>query len=145
MKTRILFSLSVVGLIVLSGCFSSTKQKGTTSTQLINGIWMLESLNGYPMENDSFDKEKPRLEIKTKDGMYFGYSGCNNLSGQLVLTESTIEFRPGPLTRKACINGNIESDFLTALVRAKKYSIKKGKLSLLDQSAKTVCLFRKIH
>jgi heat shock protein HslJ len=154
MKLTQQFVIGVLGLWMVTACHTSKKQStstqpnqpkpaGAKATHLINDTWVLVELNGYPLETDTFDREKPRIEIKTTDGMYFGYSGCNNLSGQIVLTETTIEFRPGPMTRKACIEGNIEPDFVNALLVTKFYSVKNGRLELMDHSKKVVCRFRK--
>jgi heat shock protein HslJ len=138
MKTLL---MSLVCLLVIAGCHTT---KHAPALVLVNDIWVLESLNGYPLEKDSFDAEKPRLEIKTKDKMYFGYSGCNNINGKLDITETAIAFKPGPMTRKACLQQNIEPDFLTMLNASKTYKIKNGKLILFDANGKTIGEFRKV-
>lgn len=154
MKIKHFVYVCLIGLIGITGC--RTKQATTqpkqpvkptvSDPQQLNAKWMLEALNGYPLEKDSFDAEKPNIEIQTQNKMYFGYSGCNRMNGEMSITESTIEFKPGPMTRRACIDGgNIESDFLTALMSSRYYAIKDGKLELKNDQQKVVCKFRKVN
>lgn len=116
----------------------------TPASVRINDIWVLETLNGFALEKDSFNSEKPRIEINTKEKMYFGYSGCNNIHGKLELTETAIHFLPGPMTHKACIEGNIEPAFINALLSSATYTIGNGKLNLKNAEGKLVCVFRKV-
>ncbi len=147
LKHRIYFSVIV---LAITGCFSqktTTSQKASTPpSQQINTKWVLEELNGYPLEKDSFDAEKPNIEIQTQNKMYFGYSGCNRMNGKMTFTETTIQFKPGPMTRMACMDGgNIESDFLTALKSSQYYAIENGKLELKNDKQKVVCKFRRVN
>jgi heat shock protein HslJ len=145
------FFYCAIGVLMVIACGTPKKAAVVHKTpvaqdpQLLNGRWILEQLNGYPMDKDSFDSDKPYIDIQTTTRMYFGYSGCNRINGQITFTESSIHFNPGPMTRMACVEGNIETDFLKALFSSTHYSVGKGKLYLKTASDKVVCRFSKIQ
>ncbi len=41
----------------------------------INDIWVLESVNGWPIEKANFTKELPQLEISLSQKKAFGFEG----------------------------------------------------------------------
>jgi heat shock protein HslJ len=143
-------------LLILAGCSTSKKNLSSTAPKppvktmpapaSINGIWVLERLNNIEVSTESYTPESPKVEIKSTDKTYTGYSGCNRFNGSLLeLNSSAIQFGPGPMTRMACTEDNIESAFLKALFSTKTYSIENGKLHLLDENAKTTCVFKNIN
>lgn len=149
---KLKFLIPVIALWITTACHTARKttppqpkvaaSTPAAPTSSIVGItWTLEKLNGHKLEIDSNYKEDPYFEIKDK--MYFGYSGCNQMHGNLDLTETTIRFHSGPMTRKACIEGNIEPAFLVALSSCVTYKIVQGKLELFDVNGKQLCVFRK--
>ncbi len=142
-------------LIILIGCSTSKKNissapaKETVKTAptlvSIDGIWVLERLNNIEVSTENYTAESPKVEIKSTDKTYNGYSGCNRFNGTFLLqNESAIQFNPGPMTRMACTEDNIESAFLKALFSAKTYSTDGGKLHLVDEKSNTICVFKNV-
>ncbi len=88
----------------------------------IHDIWILESLNGNPINSDSISK-RPQIEINVTKMKVFGNNGCNQISGGIkTLNETDIEFEFGHLisTLMMCPNMKLPKELSKALAITKK-------------------------
>ena len=75
----------------------------------LNNKWKLQSINGNELAEDL---KIPWIEIKLEDNHFFGFGGCNSLNGEVELTRDSIKFGRIISTKMACLNHNIENEFL---------------------------------
>lgn len=107
---------------------------------LVNN-WILNSINNNPINRSII---LPELEINLYNRRVTGISGCNNYSGQInKLSSNTIQFPNIISTKKACINKNIEQDYLNALRSVAAYQIKEENLILFDKDGKRILSYLK--
>jgi heat shock protein HslJ len=156
MKRNVITLVCFLCFEVILACHTKTKQAQSsehhTSAAVpvpppdLNGFWLLEQVNEHAVHEDSTDRERPYIEIREKDGLYFGYSGCNRMNGAFVLDNQSITFKPGPMTQRACVDDrNVEREFLKALFSATYYTFADNKLELRDEVNKVVCRFRRMN
>src|SRR5699024_6480426 len=55
----------------------------------LNNAWMLHAING---EEISENNRAAHLQFDISDGVFYGNGGCNNISGNIEHTETTITF-----------------------------------------------------
>jgi heat shock protein HslJ len=133
-------SVSILTLtLALLGCKSHTvntgtidvsaPDDGTSPSQRIIDIWVLEEIDGQTVSDGDFGRERPRLEFNS-EGRMTGSSGCNDISSTYTTDGIKISFGPMIATKMAC-PGDGESRFLTALKLATDYKIEGLKLYLL--------------
>ncbi|HKJ42115.1 MAG TPA: copper resistance protein NlpE N-terminal domain-containing protein [Sunxiuqinia sp.] len=84
------------------------KQKEELSTQL-DGRWKLKSINNEPLANDV---QIPWIELNVKQNRFFGFGGCNRINGEISFSSDSIHFGRIISTKMACLNNNIEDQFL---------------------------------
>lgn len=109
----------------------STVEKITDNTTLIDDLisneWVLESLNGGPVNADDYMKGLPSLLFK-EDGGVQGSTGCNSFSGKFALGDE-LKLDPGAMTKMNC-PGTGELDFLNALQSSTSIDVVKDDLVL---------------
>lgn len=103
--------------------------EGTSQSQRLIDIWVLEEIDGRPVKDSDFGRERPRLEFNS-EGHVTGSSGCNNISSTYTTDGVKLSFGPMIATKMAC-PGDGENRFLTALKQAPDYKIEGLKLYLL--------------
>lgn len=119
----------------------SDPEVGASPSQRIIDIWVLEEIDGQPVRDSDFGRERPRLEFNS-EGQLTGSSGCNNISSTYTTDGIKISFGPMIATKMAC-PGDGESKFLAALKQATDYKIDGLKLYLLA-GGKEKLQFKKI-
>lgn len=102
-------------------------------TVRLNDIWMLETLNGQPIDSAQLVKQ-PYLEIHLADRQVMGHDGCNNFNGTIRQVDSMVIVL-GPIagTRKMCPDMQIPDQFDQLLNQITTYRIEMGILYLYDQ------------
>ena len=103
---------------------------------LLFGEWDVIELNGNPVMPN--EESAPFLGFDLNEMRVFGNSGCNLLTGAILLDSTTvngIRFDQIGSTRRFCPNDSIEQPFLSALSEVTVFDFPEGdstKVSLLD-------------
>lgn len=109
---------------------------------LLSGKWLLSSLNDNPINRSV---TLPKMEISLTQMKVSGNGGCNNYNGTIkTLTAQNIEFGDIASTQMACVNRNIEHEFLQALGAAATYQIKGPGLTFFNKEGKKILSFLKV-
>ncbi len=110
---------------------------------LVQALWVLERFAGDSVEQASFNKELPTLEINYAEQTFTGHTGCNHMSGQVAIEDKEIHFQKPVLTRMSC-PGSFENNFLIQLEQVNTYSVEDSLLTLyVDDN--TEMIFRKMN
>ncbi|MCB9202953.1 MAG: DUF4377 domain-containing protein [Flavobacteriales bacterium] len=116
-------------------------EKKEDSRMHLNGNWILATLDGNPINRMV---KIPTLEIDIAKQLLSGNGGCNNYTSSIKsLTLEKIELYPVVSTKKACINKNIENEYLKLLNSIKSYTVQGEKLTLYNQENKEILSFLK--
>ncbi|MBL7859129.1 MAG: META domain-containing protein [Cyclobacteriaceae bacterium] len=128
-------SLSLFLLIAAASCQSikttSTAISEATPQDVLNDIWVLEMVDGKPVNTADYMRELPRLEFRKADGKVIGTTGCNSIGGSYTAKNGKLSFSPLVSTRMAC-PGDGEHHFLSALNSVDSYKIKDLTLFLMQ-------------
>ncbi|WP_224489952.1 META domain-containing protein [Robertkochia flava] len=108
----------------------------------LQDIWVLEQLGEETVQKEWFAKELPYMEINTSEKSFTGYAGCNQMRGSLFTENTLLRFTRVITTRKACIPGNREGDFLQNLNRVTSWKIENNRLWLSNPNGLQL-VFRK--
>ncbi len=99
----------------------------------LEGTWMLEWMEGHAVDSTTFGQGLPRLEFNLGNSTVVGYTGCNNLNGQLNMADNgRLTFGPIVTTFLFCPNVP-EPAFLDLLKRINSYKREGLKLTLLAE------------
>lgn len=137
----LLFRALSIGLFVifLSGCGSTSSLN--PKSILSGNNWVLYSLAGKEIDKGKFGNELPSLDFLDGEKLA-GFSGCNNFSGEYQLQGANIQLSSGAMTKKVC-PGIQEAEFISALERAKNFTVGKEKLTLLDGASELMSFIPK--
>lgn len=107
----------------------------------LNGSWSLVQLNQGPINRMV---PLPVITIDLSKMLFSAFGGCNQFSGGFkTLTDTQLELGQLAGTMKACMNKNIEPEFIKALAEVKTYDFKNGKLVFYNGSGESVLAFIK--
>jgi heat shock protein HslJ/uncharacterized membrane protein len=106
-------------------------------------IWVLEQINGKKAVLTDYNGNFPRIEINSTKNEFYGFSGCNSISGSLFFERGLLRFVNGISTLMACSDGNKEDEFMTALQSATTYSVANMQLTLSNPSG-VLLVFKKV-
>ncbi|MDJ0719618.1 MAG: META domain-containing protein [Prochloraceae cyanobacterium] len=97
----------------------------------LQGTWVLEWMEGNAVDSTTFQQGLPRLEFNPGNSTVVGYTGCNNLNGQLTVGDNgSLTFGPIVTTSLFCQNVP-EPAFLDFLERTNGYKHEDLQLTLL--------------
>ncbi|SDX43232.1 Heat shock protein HslJ [Lutibacter oricola] len=117
--------------------------KKTEAKQLLNDIWILDSIDNLTINNTA--QKKPQLEVNIKENKFYGNDSCNQIKGSITkLTNSEIQFKHIFGTKMRCNNMKFTEQYHSKLLKTKYYTIDKLQLSLLDSEENILLTFRKI-
>jgi len=94
----------------------------------LNDIWVLEKIGEETVTTSDFPNEFPRLEINARENTFFGFGGCNRLTGSIFSERELLRFTAAS-TLMACQDTK-ESQFMKALNSSVSYSIGNNRLRL---------------
>jgi copper homeostasis protein (lipoprotein) len=124
--------------------------KGTVSgsyvlTQKEIGIaetpWKIYAI--YDLSPDKNNMELPHILIDAQQQKISGYGGCNRFNGPVIIKgDNEITIDNLAMTKRACLGPNVENEFMEALRKVKKFSIKKEQLHLVDEQGEAILKFR---
>lgn len=134
MKKKI-FMMGVAAIIAFSSC----GQKEVTDVKTLSGEWVVVELNGAKIASS---EDGPYLNLDFTEDRLSGKSGCNNMFGQIELSDSlasSIRFPQVATTMMACPDMEIETSFLKALDQVRSVEkMKDGKVAFLNESGQTL-------
>jgi len=121
----------------------STPAAAAPDSGLTSGEWALVALFGQPAPLGAEDR--PATLAFTRDsGRVSGYSGCNRVFGNYVLTGSSLSVGPLGMTRMACDKGmDLEHRYATALDSVRGYRVTADTLELLGEDGATLARFQR--
>ncbi len=135
-------------ILVLISC-SRTKQTSEikvaekSNTIYLNGNWQLQML----FASDNKWIKIPFIYIDVNNKTFTGNSGCNTISGKLIINKSYLAFDKNMIsTEMACVDArsnNDENSFLSALLKINKFFINNDELEL-GQGEIVIMKFKRI-
>jgi heat shock protein HslJ len=109
--------------------------------QALSQNWILNDFQGVEVNSQM---TLPSLKINAKNGKTSGFSGCNNLTGQISsLSDSSISFGEFGMTRKMCPNFQLENAFVAFLSGNLNYEVSEGQLILSKEGESGKMIFVK--
>ncbi len=110
----------------------------------LNGVWVLDSLNGKKVVSGDYAQEVPNLEINVIEKSFAGFAGCNRMSGGIFSEENTLRFTRIVTTRMSCRYQNKETALLEALRNVTTFKIYQNHLYLSNPNGSNL-VFRKLE
>lgn len=105
----------------------------------VSGNWVLARIDGAPINKSIV---LPTMQLNLDQMRVSGTGGCNNYTGSIdELTFDAVTFGLIASTKKACVNNNIEDDYLTALNNVKTYEIDEATLTFMDSDGTDILAF----
>jgi len=137
MKLISFLSIAISSLVILA-CSSSKE----VTNPLVNDIWVLDFVEGVDYQPEPDSKDRPMIEINSKEKKVTGNTGCNSMNGKVEVEEDQIKFSDLITTKMFCEN-SIESEFLISLGMVNNYKIEKLKLHLYRDDEELM-IFQKV-
>ena len=112
----------------------------------INDIWVIESIEGETVDNNSANNRQKtaQIEFHIADMKVMGNDGCNNFFGSIKnIDAEKLVLSPLAGTKMACIGTDIPDKFNVALSKVSKYKIENLHLILFDDSGNELLNFKK--
>lgn len=109
----------------------------------LSATWVLEKMNGKLLTSDDFSLGFPRIELDTKINHFYGFAGCNGMSGSIFFEKEVLKFNKIATTRKMCQTQNREADFIKILQSTNMYEISNNQLILKNNSSDEL-VFKKV-
>jgi len=137
MKLISFLSIAISSLLILA-CSSGSN----VTNPLVNDIWILDFVEGVDYHPEPDSKDRPMIEINSKEKQVTGNTGCNSMNGKVEVEEDQIKFSDLITTRMFC-EKSIESEFLISLGMVNNYKIEKLKLHLYRDDEELM-IFQKV-
>jgi len=126
----------------------STLQKTSDKPTFTSTYWQLVKLFDDEIDSDVMHRETYLLfsPLEYTHGEFKGATGCNDILGKYKAASSELSFDTEhiAMTRLACPDVSIESEFLQALKESKSWQIHEGYLALLDVNQTRIAEFKAI-
>lgn len=139
-----LISLSFLVCLCLVGCKSqdsSTNTTGKGKISLEGTKWVLEKLNGDPINLSMVELDTPYIILNGSEQTLGGNSGCNSFGGKYTSEKRNIQFSQIIATLRHCEDNGIESVFMSNLKKAKTYKMSKKELVFKDENGYVLLAF----
>lgn len=110
---------------------------------LTNTYWKLVELNGGAVVPG---EDRELHMILRGEGQVGGYSGCNQFTGSVTVTDDGLSLGPIASTRRMCAQGMQQEDaFLQALENAHRYSISGESLAIENAGGEVTMRFVAVY
>jgi heat shock protein HslJ len=129
LKSFILTTLLFASLFVISAQVKQTSDfvsKKSLSISELDGKWYLQIVP----ENDSSNNRIPEIQFDIKQNRFSGTTGCNQMSGSFLASDSTLHISDKMITTRMFCPGYNEMVFLQNLLKVDGYYFKNGWLIL---------------
>lgn len=131
MRQSLIPSLLVV--LVLAACQRGPHAAGPgdAAPPLLQTQWRLAALGERDVE--LAEDRRPDFTLEAEESRLSGFTGCNRMSGEYVLSGSELKFDRMISTKMACVETmELERDFLNAMQATAGWRMAEGRLELLD-------------
>ncbi len=118
------------------------QQNMKSTINSLNDIWALVAVDGESLDYKTNGFKQITLEIKLKDSIALGMTGCNNFQAKVIIDENKISFPPFPMTQMFC--PGYEGVFVKAIMSTTSYKLDGLNLFFYDKEGKEVLAFRKM-
>lgn len=106
---------------------AQTGKKEVTEAAMIAGDWFLQPV----LPSDTAAGHIPAISFDLTKKKFKGFTGCNDMSGNFVVSGDALSFDKDITTTKVACEGFNEKEFITNLLRVDHYQVKEGVLILL--------------
>lgn len=107
----------------------------------LDGSWTVSRLNGAPLNKMV---SIPTMVVELGNKRISGNTGCNNYSvGLKNINNKAIDIGVPAMTRKACINENVETQFADAFGKVTSYEVDDASITFFDKDGNEVLAFMK--
>lgn len=120
--------------IVAAGCKPAPKYA------LTDGEWVMTAWYDAEGAERMVTQNRPTMAF-TAESTLSGSAGCNNFSGQYTVDGEKLTVRMGALTRKMCLDMEIESRMVAEMPNVVRYAIDGNHLSLYNAENKELFRF----
>lgn len=136
-----------VFIMLLSGilCVSCNTTRNTLSLSDLDGEWNIDEIKGLAIKANQ-DSPRPYIGFDTKQGIVYGYSGCNRFSSPINPKDKpgTIKFGHMAGTMMACPDMETEKNVLQALSTVEKYrKAENDGIALCNSSNRPVIILKR--
>jgi heat shock protein HslJ len=105
------------------------------SNFILVGKWKLISIKEQPISSETFTQGTPYIEIKNKDQIMSGFTGCNVIQGQIEIFGNKLKFEQIISTKRYC-EGISELVFLENLEQVDTYILEGNILFMLSNETR---------
>ena len=124
--------------------FGCNSIKINDAKKLLNGKWMLISINGKEVVKEKAGGNMPYVEFDSTASSLSGNTGCNDLDGKISIMETEITFRNMSMSKIYCPDAEYEYEIVNFLFHSEpiKYKFGNNKLTL-SKNEKEEMIFKK--
>jgi heat shock protein HslJ len=113
--------------------------------ETLQNFWVLESVDGKPLNPKDFPNGTPYFELNVKKNKISGHAGCNGINGSIEVQGNNILFGNLITTKATCSAQDFENRYLNGLSGHKvPYTIEGTKL-YLTVAPESKFVYRKIQ
>ncbi len=113
-------------------------------TEFVNGYWAVVKIDGKKID----EEHRPELVIDLPEMKIHGNTSCNIVNGSIYVDpdkNNSIQFQGLGVTRMACPEWSVQTEFLVALESVESVRRVNSKaIELLDEDGKTVLLLHRV-
>ncbi|WP_194851256.1 META domain-containing protein [Nonlabens antarcticus] len=126
MKSILSVGLLACLIISITSCDETRKVLDTGSRVELNGTYNVDMLNGKSVSSNQ------TIVFNGLGKTLSGNAGCNNYNSSFTIENFKLDIGDIALTRKACPEMKMESEFVAALGKVTSYQKTDGTLNLMD-------------
>jgi heat shock protein HslJ len=139
---KILFILVSITLIFSSCNFLNDSDDLNFDNKLFEGKWTLIEINGI---SNAVITNEVTIKFQKDENTIVGDNSCNNYCGEYKLDDNKLIIKSLISTKIACINDNIEDEYMITLLEVNYYLIDNDILFLKDKNGKILTKFKHIQ
>ncbi len=106
----------------------------------LHDIWVLEEINGQPINVQQYGKDRPRIEINSSQNTFMGFTGSHDINGRIFFEKGLLRFTDFAVPENL---SDPEKGFMKNLQSTTGYKIENMRLLLFNPSGELL-KFRKI-
>lgn len=127
---------------VILSAMACTQTKKIADPARLNETWELQRIGNNIISTEEHVGKLPTLELQLAEGRAFGHGGCNRFTGSFKLEDSKIVFSMLASTKMACLNPNVENQYL-GLLSGKTHTYKLSEGTLYLGEGENMLVFKK--
>lgn len=134
-------NMLIAPIVLLFTMNTLSGQKGEESNFSLFGRWNLISINEQPISTEIYTQGIPYIEIKNKDQIVSGFTGCNVIQGHIEISGSRLKFGQIISTKRYC-EGIPEHVFLETLEQVDAYILEVNILFMLSNETRLLSFIK---